>query len=89
LGIKDSAKISTFLRYSVSTIYNYRSQLKNKARSKRGFWSFSNAYWNPFKIENLFYNEVLVKNTFKHYFIIYLLLFCRIIYIMYYSIYIT
>ncbi|HEX9151635.1 MAG TPA: DUF6377 domain-containing protein, partial [Flavobacterium sp.] len=31
LGIKDSAKISVFLRYSVSTIYNYRSQLKNKA----------------------------------------------------------
>ncbi|TDE03881.1 DUF6377 domain-containing protein [Flavobacterium sandaracinum] len=35
LGIKDSAKISTFLRYSVSTIYNYRSQLKNKAAGAR------------------------------------------------------
>lgn len=35
LGIKDSAKISTFLRYSVSTIYNYRSQLKNKAEGPR------------------------------------------------------
>lgn len=35
LGIKDSAKISTFLRYSVSTIYNYRSQLKNKAAGPR------------------------------------------------------
>jgi DNA-binding NarL/FixJ family response regulator len=31
LGIKDSAKIAVFLRYSVSTIYNYRSQIKNKA----------------------------------------------------------
>jgi DNA-binding NarL/FixJ family response regulator len=30
LGIKDSA-IAVFLRYSVSTIYNYRSQIKNKA----------------------------------------------------------
>lgn len=35
LGIKDSAKISIFLRYSVSTIYNYRSQLKNKAVGPR------------------------------------------------------
>lgn len=35
LGIKDSAKIAVFLRYSVSTIYNYRSQLKNKAVGSR------------------------------------------------------
>lgn len=35
LGIKDSAKISVFLRYSISTIYNYRSQLKNKAAGPR------------------------------------------------------
>jgi predicted Holliday junction resolvase-like endonuclease len=35
LGIKDSAKISVFLRYSVSTIYNYRSQIKNKAVGPR------------------------------------------------------
>ncbi|WP_369765937.1 DUF6377 domain-containing protein [Flavobacterium sp. WC2429] len=35
LGIKDSAKIAVFLRYSVSTIYNYRSQLKNKAAGPR------------------------------------------------------
>jgi hypothetical protein len=35
LGIKDSAKIAIFLRYSVSTIYNYRSQLKNKAVGPR------------------------------------------------------
>jgi uncharacterized protein YqgV (UPF0045/DUF77 family)/type II secretory pathway pseudopilin PulG len=35
LGIKDSAKIATFLRYSVSTIYNYRSLLKNKAKGPR------------------------------------------------------
>lgn len=35
LGIKDSAKISVFLRYSISTIYNYRSQLKNKSAGPR------------------------------------------------------
>ena len=35
LGIKDSAKISIFLRYSISTIYNYRSQLKNKSAGPR------------------------------------------------------
>ncbi|MEZ7498332.1 DUF6377 domain-containing protein [Flavobacterium sp. Arc3] len=35
LGIKDSAKIAVFLRYSVSTIYNYRSQIKNKAAGLR------------------------------------------------------
>lgn len=35
LGIKDSAKISVFLRYSISTIYNYRSQLKNKSAFPR------------------------------------------------------
>jgi hypothetical protein len=35
LGIKDSAKIAIFLRYSVSTIYNYRSQIKNKSNGPR------------------------------------------------------
>ncbi|PKH66691.1 hypothetical protein CXF59_12240 [Flavobacterium sp. ALD4] len=35
LGIKDSAKIAVFLRYSVSTVYNYRSQIKNKAAGPR------------------------------------------------------
>ena len=31
LGISDSTKISTFLRYSMSTIYNYRSKIRNRA----------------------------------------------------------
>lgn len=31
LGIKDSAHIAKYLRYSVNTIYNYRSRIKNKA----------------------------------------------------------
>lgn len=35
LGIKDSAKIAVFLRYSISTIYNYRSLLKNKSAGPR------------------------------------------------------
>ena len=35
LGIKDSNKIAVFLRYSISTIYNYRSLLKNKAKGPR------------------------------------------------------
>ena len=31
LGIIDSAKIAVFLRYSITTIYTYRSKLKNKS----------------------------------------------------------
>jgi len=31
LGINDSAKIAVFLRYSITTIYTYRSKLKNKS----------------------------------------------------------
>ena len=31
LGIMDSAKIAVFLRYSITTIYTYRSKLKNKS----------------------------------------------------------
>lgn len=31
LGINDSVKIAHFLRYSLSTIYNYRTKLRNKA----------------------------------------------------------
>jgi hypothetical protein len=31
LGINDSAKVSVFLRYSITTIYTYRSKLKNKS----------------------------------------------------------
>jgi cell division protein FtsB len=35
LGITDSVKISHFLRYSLSTIYNYRTKLRNKAAGPR------------------------------------------------------
>lgn len=35
LGIQDSHKIAQFLRYSPNTIYNYRSQIKNRAISDR------------------------------------------------------
>ncbi len=35
LGIDDSGKIAQFLRYSVSTIYNYRTTMRNKAKGNR------------------------------------------------------
>ena len=35
LGITDSVKISHFLRYSLSTIYNYRTKMRNKAIGNR------------------------------------------------------
>lgn len=35
LGIKDSSQIAELLHYSVNTIYNYRSKVKNKARVSR------------------------------------------------------
>ena len=35
LGISDSVKISHFLRYSLSTIYNYRTKLRNKSAMPR------------------------------------------------------
>ncbi len=35
LGINDSVKIAQFLRYSVTTIYNYRTKARNKAAGDR------------------------------------------------------
>lgn len=35
LGIKDSVKIAGFLRYSLRTVYNYRTKVRNKAAGKR------------------------------------------------------
>lgn len=35
LGITDSVKIAHFLQYSLSTIYNYRSKMRNKANGDR------------------------------------------------------
>ena len=35
LGICDSSKIANFLGYSVNTIYNYRTKMKNKSRVSR------------------------------------------------------
>ena len=35
LGITDSVKIAQFLRYSVTTIYNYRTKVRNKAVGNR------------------------------------------------------
>lgn len=35
LGITDSTKIAQFLRYSLTTIYNYRTKVRNKAAGNR------------------------------------------------------
>ena len=35
LGITDSVKIAQFLRYSITTIYNYRTRVRNKAVGNR------------------------------------------------------
>lgn len=35
LGINDSDKIAKFLKYSLTTIYNYRTKVRNKARGDR------------------------------------------------------
>ncbi|WP_345232332.1 DUF6377 domain-containing protein [Olivibacter ginsenosidimutans] len=35
LGITDSIKIASFLRYSLRTVYNYRTKVRNKARVSR------------------------------------------------------
>jgi len=35
LGINDSSKIANFLGYSVNTIYNYRTKMKNRAKVSR------------------------------------------------------
>jgi len=37
LGIHDSAQIAVFLRYSITTIYTYRSKLKNKSLYPENF----------------------------------------------------
>jgi hypothetical protein len=35
LGVTDSTKIAHFLRYSISTIYNYRVKMRNRAKGER------------------------------------------------------
>jgi DNA-binding CsgD family transcriptional regulator len=35
LGIDDSVKIASFLRYSLRTVYNYRTKVRNKAAGNR------------------------------------------------------
>ena len=35
LGITDSNKIAEFLRYSLRTVYNYRTKVRNKAKGER------------------------------------------------------
>ena len=45
LGIHDSEKVAAFLRCSVSTIYNYRTKMKNRAIDRDNFEEkFMNRY---------------------------------------------
>lgn len=37
LGITESDKIALFLRYSIRTVYNYRSQMRSKAKDPKNF----------------------------------------------------
>ncbi|PRY54290.1 hypothetical protein B0I27_10256 [Arcticibacter pallidicorallinus] len=37
LGITDSVKIASFLRYSLRTVYNYRTKVRNKAIARESF----------------------------------------------------
>ncbi len=37
LGITESDKIALFLRYSIRTVYNYRSQMRSKAKNPKEF----------------------------------------------------
>ncbi len=37
LGIRETDKIALFLRYSVRTVYNYRSQMRTKAKNSKDF----------------------------------------------------
>lgn len=52
LGITDSVKIASFLRYSLSTIYNYRTKARNKAAVSR----------NEFEEEVMKIGIILKKN---------------------------
>ena len=35
LGVTDSARIAHFLGYSLATVYNYRSKIRNRAKSDK------------------------------------------------------
>ena len=37
LGIDESARIAQILRYSTSTVYNYRTKMRNKAIDRDNF----------------------------------------------------
>jgi DNA-binding CsgD family transcriptional regulator len=37
LGIRETEKIALFLRYSLRTVYNYRSQMRIKAKNPKTF----------------------------------------------------
>lgn len=50
LGITDSNKIAEFLRYSLRTVYNYRTKVRNKAKGERDEFEEkvkTIGQWNP------------------------------------------
>lgn len=50
LGITDSSKIASLLRYSVNTIYNYRAKVKNKSKYQRDDFEERVKHISSFKI---------------------------------------
>lgn len=50
LGITDSSKIASLLRYSVNTIYNYRAKVKNKSKYRRDDFEERVKHISSFKI---------------------------------------
>lgn len=51
LGINDSSRIASLLRYSVNTIYNYRAKVKNKAKHDRDDFEERVKHIGSFRIE--------------------------------------
>lgn len=51
LGINDSSRIASLLRYSVNTIYNYRAKVKNKAKHDRDDFEERIKHIGSFRIE--------------------------------------
>lgn len=51
LGINDSSRIASLLRYSVNTIYNYRAKVKNRAKHDREDFEERVKHIGSFRIE--------------------------------------
>ena len=47
LGITDGQKVQEFLRCSSSTVYNYRTNMRNKAINRDTFEQDVKSLWTP------------------------------------------